>query len=597
MGKKVLSLILISLLVISSFSFAFGVNNYADRFEGDVFNGLLSSERDVYGDILDTYVSLENKSLITSIVSQFMGNSRYENYDFLIEFIDEDFVVDDENIGGYIRSDNSADFRSSFDTWEGFNTYLGVMDIDVMSTYITRFSVSLYYLDTAKSDGEIASFNSNLFKENSTGNLFVIDSVYEVGGMYDDAEDYLGRIDFTFPDRVTAKAAAEAFVGDYNNASNADQEIIFDFLDNYNLVDEYRRTSSSGGSSTSEEETTTVEVEEGTLNEVIESSDETSEDEAVLAEYIYDGSDDKVEFIIDPEVLSGTGYEEEAAVKLVFGDVEIKLNGDNFEDEDTTKVTVEKTDDDSYVIDSDNELKSPVFVSFPYEGDADYPSVYRYNEDTEEYDLIGGYYDEEEGVVKIAAGSFGEFMIAGSEAVEFEDIDDITWGEEYKDVVKRMSAGGYVQGRGEVFDPYAEVTRAEFSAMLVRLLDMNNYQGDVAFEDVDSDDWFFDEVVAAYNLGLIQGVSETEFKPNESITREEMAVMASRMLKLKYYLGGSELSDSFTDEELIENWAVEGVALVEKLGVMTGRTSGEFDPKGVTTRLEAVVVMERLLSK
>jgi hypothetical protein len=187
-------------------------------------------------------------------------------------------------------------------------------------------------------------------------------------------------------------------------------------------------------------------------------------------------------------------------------------------------------------------------------------------------------------------------MVDDADAVEFSDIDEITWGQEFKDSVKRMSARGYVQGRGEEFDPYTEVTRAEFAAMLVRLLDMTDAQGEDVFEDVESDDWFYNEVSAAFNAGLIQGVSTTEFKPKENITREEMAVMASRMLKLKYYKDGTSGTD-FVDEESISTWAVSGAAMVEKLGVMEGRTSGEFDPKGLATRLESVVVMERLLAK
>ncbi|MDW7670039.1 MAG: S-layer homology domain-containing protein, partial [Bacillota bacterium] len=164
-------------------------------------------------------------------------------------------------------------------------------------------------------------------------------------------------------------------------------------------------------------------------------------------------------------------------------------------------------------------------------------------------------------------------------------------------IVNRMSARGYVQGRGAEFDPFTEVTRAEFAAMLVRLMDMNDYEGSDIFEDVNANNWFYDEVAAAYDLGLIEGVSATEFKPNENITREEMAVMASRMLKKKYYLESEEINFDFSDEEELSTWALEGTAMVEELEVMTGRTSGEFDPKGLTTRLEAVIVMERLLAK
>jgi hypothetical protein len=188
-------------------------------------------------------------------------------------------------------------------------------------------------------------------------------------------------------------------------------------------------------------------------------------------------------------------------------------------------------------------------------------------------------------------------MVGEADALYFSDIEEITWGQEYKDTVKRMSARGYIQGRGAEFDPFTEVTRAEFAAMLVRLLGMSGLQGEDIFDDVDPGDWFYDEVASAYKLGLIEGVSDTEFKPNDNITREEMAVMAARMLKLKYYLGSEAGASDFTDIEIISSWATEGVAIVEELGIFEGRTSGEFDPKGLTTRLEAVIVMERLLAK
>jgi hypothetical protein len=272
------------------------------------------------------------------------------------------------------------------------------------------------------------------------------------------------------------------------------------------------------------------------------------------------------------------------------------LSGDSLTEEEDTQILVEKVDEDTYVFETTNTIKAPVYLSVQYTGDGAYPSIYRYDEETEEYNLIGGYYDEEAAVVRFTLSSFSQYMVDDADAVEFSDIDEITWGQEFKDSVKRMSARGYVQGRGEEFDPYTEVTRAEFAAMLVRLLDMTDAQGEDVFEDVESDDWFYNEVSAAFNAGLIQGVSTTEFKPKENITREEMAVMASRMLKLKYYKDGTSGTD-FVDEESISTWAVSGAAMVEKLGVMEGRTSGEFDPKGLATRLESVVVMERLLAK
>jgi hypothetical protein len=327
-----------------------------------------------------------------------------------------------------------------------------------------------------------------------------------------------------------------------------------------------------------------------------ESGYEIPEDRALMPTFNFTTEEEAVVINIASDVITSTGTEEGIAAKVVVNDVEILLSGDSLTEEEDTQILVEKVDEDTYVFETTNTIKAPVYLSVQYTGDGAYPSIYRYDEETEEYNLIGGYYDEEAAVVRFTLSSFSQYMVDDADAVEFSDIDEITWGQEFKDSVKRMSARGYVQGRGEEFDPYTEVTRAEFAAMLVRLLDMTDAQGEDVFEDVESDDWFYNEVSAAFNAGLIQGVSTTEFKPKENITREEMAVMASRMLKLKYYKDGTSGTD-FVDEESISTWAVSGAAMVEKLGVMEGRTSGEFDPKGLATRLESVVVMERLLAK
>jgi hypothetical protein len=615
MGKKVLSLTLVMVLILGSFSFAYGVTSLADNFAKNIFDeteGLTNEERLVLGDIVDTYVSLEDPGLVTGIVKQFIGDTRYENYDFILNFVDENnnYVIDSErdDIGGYIATDDGTSFRDSFDNWTGFDDDLREdMTKEEMDNYFLKFSISLAYLNEAKFDGTVAGYDSYMYEEDEIGDLTLIESIFDDGGMYDEARTFISKAtNTTFPPTEEAKQAAIDLAERYNDSTQADKDIVFDFMVDYNLVVEYTEPTTppsgggggGGGALPPAEEVVpfVIDIDYDLLTELIESSDEPEENRALLALSVNEGEETVAQVNISEKVLEETGYNKEIALAVNYNDITLILSGDSFAEIKDTQLSIVE-EDNKYTFESDNDLEGPVYISLPYDGDSDYPSVFRYNEETEEYDLIGGIYDEDAGVVRFAVNSFSQYMVGEAEALEFTDIDEITWGQEYKDTVNNMSARGYIQGRGAEFDPFTEVTRAEFAAMLVRLLGMSGLQGEDIFDDVDAGDWFYEEVAAAYNAGLIEGVSETEFKPNDNITREEMAVMAARMLKLKYYLGSEVGATNFTDEEIISSWAMEGVAVVEELGIVEGRTSGEFDPKGLTTRLEAVIVMERLLAK
>ena len=133
--------------------------------------------------------------------------------------------------------------------------------------------------------------------------------------------------------------------------------------------------------------------------------------------------------------------------------------------------------------------------------------------------------------------------------------------------------------------------------MLVRLTGADAASEVQVFEDVDSGDWYYDEVMTAYSMGLVKGIDEDTFKPNEYVTREQMAAMAARLLRYKYYYESESGNTDFADENQISSWAKKSVKTLNKLEIMQGKNEGMFDPKGLSTRLEAVVVLERLLTK
>ncbi len=131
---------------------------------------------------------------------------------------------------------------------------------------------------------------------------------------------------------------------------------------------------------------------------------------------------------------------------------------------------------------------------------------------------------------------------------------------------EELSRTGVVKGNesGEAL-PFAYVTRAEATAMLMRLLGLENALSANAakdFNDVSKNDWFYYVVMSAYNCGLVLGDSDTTFSPERNITREEFTVMAARAIK---YAGLGYPGDSNTNakyENKISDWAKDAYAIV-----------------------------------
>jgi hypothetical protein len=142
-----------------------------------------------------------------------------------------------------------------------------------------------------------------------------------------------------------------------------------------------------------------------------------------------------------------------------------------------------------------------------------------------------------------------------------------------------------------IFAPKANITRAQFAALLLRLT--NNKPSDVSaapvFSDVKGDAWYYGDVLKAKELGIIDGVCKTAFNPNGTITRQDMAVMIARAFKLE----APANQPSFKDQTKIGSYALTAVQSVSELGYMTG-FNGSFDPSAPVTREMAAVVAVRL---
>lgn len=176
----------------------------------------------------------------------------------------------------------------------------------------------------------------------------------------------------------------------------------------------------------------------------------------------------------------------------------------------------------------------------------------------------------------------------GNEAVtpkqEFADVAN-HWAKEY---ILALSEKGIVS-KAENFRPDDSISRAEVLAMLFRSsgATLSKYNG--SYGDVKAEDWFADYIQTALDAGVIS--SAENFRPNDSITREETAKMIANMLNL-----AAEQEAVFNDRGLVSAWATGYVDAVCEAGIFKGDENGNFNPQGMLKRAETATVIYRLLN-
>jgi hypothetical protein len=158
-----------------------------------------------------------------------------------------------------------------------------------------------------------------------------------------------------------------------------------------------------------------------------------------------------------------------------------------------------------------------------------------------------------------------------------------------KDSIMQLINAGVISGYPDgTFKPNNTVTRAEFTVMLVKALNLETRVGKT-FSDINSH-WAKDSISTAAVHGIISGYDENTFGPNDLFTREQAAVTIARVAQLETIT--DELD--FTDNKAISSWAKKGIATAFKGGFITGYPDNSFKPQGKTTRAEAAVIIGKL---
>lgn len=167
------------------------------------------------------------------------------------------------------------------------------------------------------------------------------------------------------------------------------------------------------------------------------------------------------------------------------------------------------------------------------------------------------------------------------------------------DSIKFLADRGIINGMSDTeFAPNNNITRAEFITLLAKLdnINENKYKTE-NFTDVPSNAWFNPYVDWASKTGITSGTSNATFAPNDNITREQMAVMIERFCEYKQFsLNNNKEVINFTDNSHISSYAQNAVTKVQQAGIINGRTDGSFAPKDNATRAEAAQIIYTMLT-
>jgi len=178
---------------------------------------------------------------------------------------------------------------------------------------------------------------------------------------------------------------------------------------------------------------------------------------------------------------------------------------------------------------------------------------------------------------------------------DFKDID----GHWAKDYILYLALNNYVNGMGQqLFEPNYKMSRAMFVTLVGRIygVQQNSYTAS-AFGDVDITEWYGPYVAWAAQNGIVNGFEDGTFLPNQTITREQMALVIMRFADFQNFeMSASGSGCAFSDDQLISSWAKSAVYEAQSAGIIKGRDTGAFDPKGTATRAEVCTMLYRYIN-
>ncbi|MBS7331962.1 MAG: S-layer homology domain-containing protein, partial [Eubacteriales bacterium] len=178
----------------------------------------------------------------------------------------------------------------------------------------------------------------------------------------------------------------------------------------------------------------------------------------------------------------------------------------------------------------------------------------------------------------------------------FTDVKENDW---YYDNVKYANKNGLMGGTtNTTFAPNEPLTRGMLVAILYRAEGEPAVNKSIPFSEVDTNAYYANAVIWAQQNGIVNGVTENAFAPDDNITREQIAAIMHRYAQYKGYdvsVGESTNILSYTDAESISEYAISAMQYAVGSGLMKGKTETSINPQDNATRAEIAAILQRFL--
>lgn len=174
-------------------------------------------------------------------------------------------------------------------------------------------------------------------------------------------------------------------------------------------------------------------------------------------------------------------------------------------------------------------------------------------------------------------------------ANDYSDVTETDW---FLPALHQLQLASIISGYPDgTFRPQQNVTRAELAAMLGRVLQLDNTQRETVFPDVEASLYASGFIQSAFEKQLINGYPDGTFQPQRTVTREEVAVFLARAFPLE-----KQTTTQFPDVDP-NHYTYQSIQLVLGEEIAQGYPSGHFKPKQAVTRAELVTLLSRATSK
>lgn len=198
------------------------------------------------------------------------------------------------------------------------------------------------------------------------------------------------------------------------------------------------------------------------------------------------------------------------------------------------------------------------------------------------------------GSVSVGADREEKPVTSQTEAkVSFTDIAHVSWA---KEAITYLASEGVINGKSQgSFCPDDNITREEFVKIISEAFGYTTDKATVEFSDVPASKWSYKYIASAYSAGIISGVGDSMFGANDKITRQDMAVILSRVLALADI--SADGGENFSDSESMAPYAKDAIDMLSALGIVNGMGDGTFAPKVNVTRAQAAkAIYEALMT-